>query len=211
MRRILISVFLFCSLIAFSQENDFQTWSSFTISKKIIKKTDVTLKTGLRLRENSSLYSKKFADIKLKRNLDKRVVLALGYRYAKNWNNSFDISTAHRVYTDINYKNKLIQRISYSVRNRLQSQSDVSGSKFTFRQKFSLEYNVRKSKLDPCIETEYFCRLADGINKIRSTISITYPIFKDIDFDLAYRIQNDLNVTNPETLFIFEGKISYNL
>ena len=211
MRRILISVFLFCSLIAFSQENDFQTWSSFTISKKIIKKTDVTLKTGLRLRENSSLYSKKFADIKLKRNLDKRVVLALGYRYAKNWNNSFDISTAHRVYTDINYKNKLIQRISYSVRNRLQSQSDVSGSQFTFRQKFSLEYNVRKSKLDPCIETEYFCRLADGINKIRSTISITYPIFKDIDFDLAYRIQNDLNVTNPETLFIFEGKISYNL
>jgi len=38
-----------------------------------------------------------------------------------------------------------------------------------------------------------------------------YPLNKKLDFDLAYRIQNEFYVNNPETLFIFEGKLSYKL
>jgi hypothetical protein len=34
---------------------------------------------------------------------------------------------------------------------------------------------------------------------------------KKLDFELAYRIQHEFYVNNPETLFIFEGKLAYNL
>ncbi len=202
---------LLLSFTVQSQENDFQTWNSFSLNKKIIKKTDLRLKLGLRLRENASLYSKQFLDLRLKRDLNKRVSFATGYRYAANWNKELEISNNNRFYVDINYKNKIIKRLRYLIRNRWQTQGDLYGYKMTLRQKFSLIYNIRKTKLTPNIATEYFLNIEDGINKLRSTIAVSYPFTKTLDFDLAYRIQQEFYVNNPETLFIFVGKLSYDL
>ena len=41
------------------------------------------------------------------------------------------------------------------------------------------------------------------------TLGFSYPISKDLDFDISYRIQKQLNIENPETLFILSGKLSY--
>ena len=205
-----IFLLLFTSFSILAQENDFQSWYSISFKKKVVKKTDVTLKTGLRLRENSSLYSKNFVDLRLKRVLSKRFAFVSGYRYIINRDDRLEISNLHRFYADIIYKNKLAKRLRYSVRNRLQIQGNIDYN-ITFRQKFLLTYNIRKTKVTPNIATEYFFRTEDGINKLRSTISLAYPINKDIDFDLAYRIQKDFNINNPENLYILEVKISYNL
>ncbi len=213
MRIIKNSIFLllFFSLSAFSQENDFQTWYSISLNKKIIKKTDLTVKTALRLRENSSLYAKQFTDVKIKRKYNKRISYAVGYRYINNWNIAMDISNQNRFYADINYKNKLSKRFAYAVRNRWQTQGSLYSYKMTLRQKFALDYNIRKTKLAPSVATEYFLTLEDGINKLRSTIALGYPLAKKLDFELAYRIQHEFYVNNPETLFIFEGKLAYDL
>ena len=213
MRIIKNSIFLllFCSLSAFTQENDFQTWYSVSLNKKIIKKTSLSVKTGLRLRENSSLYAKQFTDVKLKRKYNKRISYAVGYRYINRWNIALAVSQQNRFYADVNYKNKLSKRFSYAVRNRWQTQGDLYRYKMTLRQKFALDYNIRKTKLSPSIATEYFLTLEDGINKLRSTIALGYPLAKKLDFELAYRIQHEFYVNNPETLFIFEGKLAYDL
>jgi hypothetical protein len=213
MRIIKNSIFLllFCSLSAFAQENDFQTWYSVSLNKKIIKKTNLTVKTGLRLRENSSLYAKQFTDVKIKRKYSKRIAYAVGYRYINRWDIALNISNLNRFYADVYYKKKLSKRFSYAVRNRCQTQSYLYGYKMTLRQKFALDYNIRKTKLAPSIATEYFLNLEDGINKLRSTIALGYPLAKNLDFELAYRIQHDFYVNNPETLFIFEGKLAYDL
>jgi len=206
-----VLLILFCSLSAFAQENDFQSWYSVSLNKKIIKKTNLTVKTGLRLRENSSLYAKQFTDVKIKRKYSKRISYAVGYRYINKWNIALNVSRQNRFYADVNYKNKLSKRFAYSVRNRWQTQGDLYGYKMTFRQKFALGYNIRKTKLAPSIATEYFLNLEDGINKLRSTIALGYPLNKKLDFELAYRIQHEFYVNNPETLFIFEGKLAYDL
>jgi len=213
MRIIKNSIFLllFFSLSAFSQENDFQTWYSISLNKKIIKKTDLTVKTALRLRENSSLYAKQFTDVKIKRKYNKRISYAVGYRYINKWNIAMDISNQNRFYADLNYKNKLSKRFAYAVRNRWQTQGSLYSYKMTLRQKFALDYNIRKTKLAPSVATEYFLTLEDGINKLRSTIALGYPLAKKLDFELAYRIQHEFYVNNPETLFIFEGKLAYDL
>ena len=206
-----IIVLLISSFSSFSQESDFQSWFAFSVNKKIIKKTDLTIKSGLRLRENSTLYAKSFFDIRIKRKLTKKLTLGVGYRHAFNRDLRFDFSTTHRFYTDINYKNKLYKRVSYSIRNRWQQQGNMDSYKTTIRQKFSLMYNIRKTKLKPEISTEYFLHLLDGINKLRSTLSVSYPITSQIGLDLAYRIQQEFYVRDPKTLFIFEGRISYDL
>jgi hypothetical protein len=206
-----IFLLLFCSLSAFTQENDFQTWYSVSLNKKIIKKTTLTLKTGLRLRENSSLYAKQFTDVKIKRKYSKRISYAVGYRYINKWNIALNISNQKRFYADVNYKNKFSKRFYYTVRNRWQTQGDLFGYKMTLRQKFGLDYNIKKTKLSPSISTEYFLNLEDGINKLRSTIALGYPLAKKLDFELTYRIQQEFYVNNPQTLFIFEGKLAYNL
>lgn len=206
-----IIVLLISSFSSFSQESDFQSWHVFSVNKKIVKKTDLTLKSGLRFRENSTLYSKSFFDVRIKRKLSKKFTLGCGYRHAVNRDLRFNFSSTHRFYSDINYKNKLYKRISYSLRNRWQKQGGVDSYKTTLRQKFSLMYNIRKTKLKPEVSTECFLHLLDGINKLRSTLSISYPITRQIGLDLAYRIQQEFYVRNPQTLFIFEGRISYDL
>ena len=206
-----ILLLLFCSLSAFTQENDFQTWHSVSLNKKIIKKTNLTVKIGLRLRENSSLYAKQFTDVKIKRKYSKRISYAVGYRYINRWDIALNISNQNRFYADVYYKNKLSKRFSYAMRNRWQNQGNLFGYKMTLRQKFGLDYNIKKTKLTPSISTEYFLTLEDGINKLRSTIALGYPLAKKLDFELAYRIQQDFYVNNLLTLFIFEGKLVYNL
>lgn len=206
-----ILLLLLTSFSILAQENDFQTWYSFSLQKKVVKKTDVTLKTGLRLRENSSLYSKQFIDLRFKRVLSKKLALTTGYRYITNWDERLEVSNLHRFYADVIYKKKLVKRLRCSIRNRWQNQGNMGDYKMILRQKFLLTYNIRKTKLSPNIATEYFLDLGEGIDKLRSTIALTYPITKSIDFDLAYRIQQYFYINNPETLFIFEGKLSYNL
>ncbi len=206
-----IFLFLFCSFSVIAQENDFQTWHSVSLNKKVIKKTSLTLKSALRLRENSSLYSKQFFDLRIKRRFNKKASYAFGFRYINRWDKELILSNQNRIYTDLNYKNKITKRYSFSLRNRLQYQGDSNEYKMTLRQKFSLEYNIKKTKLTPYIGSEYFLTINDGVNKLRSTISLSYPVSKTIDVDLAFRMQNEYYVNNPETLFIFESKLSYKL
>jgi len=206
-----IFLLLFCSLSVFAQENDFQTWYSVSLNKKIIKKTNLSIKAGLRLRENSNLYAKQFTDVKIKRKYNKRISYAVGYRYINKWNIALDIASQNRFYADVNYKNKFSKRFSYAVRNRWLTQGYLFGYKIILRQKFALDYNIKKTKLTPSISTEYFLTLEDGINKLRSTFALGYPLAKKLDFELTYRIQQEFYVNNPQTLFIFEGKLAYNL
>ena len=214
MKKIQNSIFLFLlisSLSLFSQENDFQSWYSFSVKKKVIKKTDFMLKLGVRFRENSSIRYKQFCDVRFKRKLSKRFSFSTGFRYTDNWNKEKEISNSYRFYTDLSYRNRIIKRLDYSIRNRWQAQGDFYQYKMSLRQKYSLSYNIRKTKLEPTIATECFLDLDNGLNKLRSTIALSYPITKKLDIACAYRMEHEFYVNNPENLYILEGKILYNL
>ena len=148
--------------------------------------------------------------MKYKYSILKRVAFSTGFRYSDNWNKKRIINRSNRFFLDVLYKDKLHKRLSFSLRNRLQSQGFYYNYNLIFRQKFSLNYNIRKTKFDPIISTEYFYNLYEGINKLRSGISFTNKI-KNLDFDFGYKIQNEFGLTNPNTFYILECKISYDL
>ena len=194
----------------FAQENDFQTWTSISVSKKIIKKTNLTIKQGIRFRENSSLYSKLFTDLKIKSKYNKHFSFAIGYRFSNDWNKQLELSQKNRVYSDIYYKAKYKKRFLFDARARLQTQGNTEGYSATFRHKTALAYNLPKTKLEPSVALEYFLPFDSIlIEKLRYTIGISHPITKDLDVELAYRIQQEFYTNNPQTLFIFEGKLAY--
>lgn len=80
-----------------------------------------------------------------------------------------------------------------------------------FRQRIKISYNIRKIKLEPSVSFEYFYDFSNKINKIRTAVSMSYPIIKKLDLDFIYKIQNEFYIADPLTLFIFETKLNYKL
>lgn len=203
-------VFLFLPICVFPQENDFQTWGSISGSKKIIKKTDLFLKQGIRFRENSSINSKIFTDLRIKRKYNKHFYYSVGYRFSTDWDQQMRQTERNRFYSDIYFKDKYKKRFLIDMRARWQMQGNIQGYSFVFRNKSVLAYNIRKTKLEPLVGLEYFLYLESKlVEKIRYTFGLAYPLIKDLDIEIIYRIQQEFYTNNPETLFIFEGKLSY--
>ena len=203
-----ILLLLFCTFSSIAQENDFQIWSSLSANDKVTYKTDINIKHGLRFRENASLLSKSYSDIRLKYKYNKKVSLAVGFRDINEWNKQLSREQKSRYYSDLYLRHKL-DRFVFSVRNRYQKQGNITAYTYLFRQRVSIGYNIRKNKAEPLLAAEYFYSETKQINKLRYTLGFSYPISKDLDLDMFYRIQQQLNVENPETLFILSGKLSY--
>ena len=200
---------LLFSFSSFSQENDFQLWNSVIIKKKINKKHSLDLKYGLRFRENASLVAKDFIDIRTRYKLHKKWSVALGYRNINEWSKYSELEKKNRFYFD-SYYSKKIKRYYFDLRSRFLLQGKISYNEI-IRQRIRLAYNLRKTKLEPSLSLEFFSSFDNFINKLRYSLFLSYPINKKMDFNLGYKIQQEFNVANPVTLFIFETKLIYKL
>ena len=200
-----------CSLSAYSQQNDFQSWNSIKIGKKIYKRTNFSVKEGIRFRENSSLISKNFTDVKISHRIKKTdFEVSVGYRFSNDFNLDFTSENKHRYYSDFSSKYKY-KRFKISLRERVQYQGNSSGFSTLFRQKLDVSYNVRKIPIEPFLQFEFFINMDEEFEKLRYTIGFSQPIFKNLNADLFYRIQQTLNTNNPENIFILGTSLSYKL
>jgi len=199
-----------CTFSAYSQQNDFQNWSSIKITKKIYKRTNLSIKEGIRFRENSSLISKNFTDIKISHRIKKTdFEISVGYRFSNDFDLDLSSDNKHRYYSDFTSKYKY-KRLKISLRDRVQYQGNTSDYSTLFRQKLDVSYNVRKTPFEPFLQFEFFMNM-DEFEKLRYTIGFSQPIFKDLNANLFYRIQQTLNTDNPENLFILGTSLSYKL
>ena len=212
MRTIIASILLFSffSYNSNAQQNDFQLWNTLNLSKKINKSFRADIKYGARFRENASLLSTQFIDFKVKYKENRSWSFAIGYRSISDYTISNNLILKNRFYADA-YFSKKLKRYFFSLRNRVLTQLSNNVSKEVVRQKYKLAYNIKKTKLSPSISIELFYSLENYFYKTRNSFELAYPINKKIDFSLVYKIENEFNVVDPFTLFIFEPKISYKL
>lgn len=200
-----------CTLSAYSQQNDFQSWSSIKITKKIYKRTNLSVKEGIRFRENSSLISKHFTDIKISHRIKKTDFgISIGYRFSNDFDLYFSSDKKYRYYSDFTSKYKY-KRFKISLRDRIQYQGNRSGYSALFRQKLDVSYNVIKTPFEPFLQFEFFMNMDEEFEKLRYTVGFSQPIFKDLNADFFYRIQQNLKTDNPENLFILGISLSYKL
>lgn len=196
--------------LVLSQEKDFQTWMSISATKKVAKKTNLLFKEGIRFRENSTIRSKVFSDLRIKRKYNKHFSFALGYRFSNDWDNRLNLNHKNRIYSDIYYRKKIKKRFLLNIRARWLTQGNINGYSDVFRNKSSISYNIKKTKLQPEFSLEYFYYFDSMIiEKLRYTFILSFPISKNIETDISYRIEKDINTNTPETLYIIDGKMSY--
>ena len=104
------------------------------------------------------------------------------------------------------------KRYEVTLRDRLQYQgNDHTIYKPLYRQKIGLSYNIRKTSLEPSIACEYFINFKGNFEKMRYTISFSYDLLNDLDLDVYYRVQQELNAADPSTLYILGSSVSYKL
>ena len=196
-------LFLFCPFLLIAQEQDFQLWSKIGASYDLNKDLRVSLDQGFRARENASLPDVTFSNLSLKYDLIKKWSVAIGYRYITDFDLSQNTSISHRIYTDINYRKK---KKRWLIKNRLRFQYQEEN--ITLRDKVSLSYNIRKTPLEPFTAFELFFKDSE-FKKWRYSLGATYPLSKDFDIDVYYRLQQSFNTNNPKQLHILGLGIEY--
>ncbi len=212
MRKTLISFFLLIfSFSGLSQQNDFQSWSSVRLSKKIYKRTSVYVKEGIRFRENSSIISKLYTDIKVSHRIKKTdLKFSMGYRISNTYKVDLTNEFINRFYVDYSSEYNY-NRFIFISRERIQIQGNKESYSPLFRHKLEVSYDVRKTPFEPYFQFEYFLNFSEEFEKLRYTLGFSYPIHKKVNTNLYYRIQKELNKSKPEQIFILGTSLSYKL
>ena len=146
MKRFSFIFFLF-PLLSFTQTEDFQLWSSASINYSVNKKLEFKLTESLRLRENVSLISRQFSQLRSTYKINKSFRLNAGYRFLRTISIEKQTNLRHRFYFDI-IKRKKIKRIRVFSRLRSQYQTGINYNEFYTRVKLGALYNIRKTPID---------------------------------------------------------------
>ena len=95
----------------------------------------------------------------------------------------------HRYHIDGTLSTSL-QRIKFSLRERLQHTFDASSDEFRLRSRFKLAYDVPSSKLEPYVSVEMYNDLNRGrcfdIKRMRYRSGVVLPFFTRWEVDLFY-------------------------
>ncbi len=192
---------------AFSQEQDFETWTSFTIKKQVSSKIDLKLNQELRLFENSSQINVILTDLGGSYKLSKNFSLNMYYRFIRKSDYSNFINQ-HRFYGGIEYA-KSIKNIEFGYRTRFQSKySEIYSRDYglvpanTLRNKISLSYKIKDKSITPKISAELFLPIENSdynFSKIRTSIGIKYKINKYNSINLAFLIEKEIYTSNSLT------------
>ena len=210
MKKLSFIFFLF-PLLSFTQTEDFQLWSSASINYSVNKRLDFKLTESLRLRENVSLISRQFSELRSTYRINKSFRLNAGYRFLRIISIEKQTNLRHRFYFDI-INRKKIKRIRVFSRLRSQYQTGINYNEFYTRGKLGAIYNIRKTPFDPEFSSEiFFDNKKKQIDKLRYTLALSFPFNKKIKSNIFYRIQTEKNKVNPNTFYILGLGLEYNL
>lgn len=208
--------------VSSQEEDDFELWSSIGIAYKANKKLSIGLEEQLRLKENASTIDSYFTQLDATYEIIKNVSLGGGLRYIKKNDNQGKVQgyeNHFRYHINASYKHKindfsLKYRLRYQNKNELGiSTDDGDVAKQNLRLKASIGYSISNWKLDPKFSAEIFNRLADedanGLRKLRLTLSTDYKLKKLGKIKLFYRFEKSLNIDTSTIINILGFKYTY--
>jgi len=194
---LLVSFFLVFS--GYSQ-NGPSTWIELEFSKKIVKNLRVEFNPELRLFGGFEMDTY-ILEGGLSSKLHDYLTLAGYYRYEneRNYREKRDIyewepsnRMAFDAKTGVELKRFNIQfRLRYTNGSDFDESTDNKDSFFRYRGK--VDYNIKGSKIVPSVSVEAFHDLViNDLDKMRYTAGLTYPIDKNNEVGLFYRLQDFL-------------------
>lgn len=203
-------------------DTDWSSWNTIEIGYKLNNKWSFSLEEQLRLKENISEIDEYFTQLNTQYKLSKKFRLGLGLRYIRENDNKGNIQgyeNYFRFHVDAIYKHEINDfKLGYRLRYQNKNELGVSYDEGDFvnqniRFKTSLEYDIKKWKLDPKFSAEIFNRFQEGnengFNKYRLTLGTDYSLKNFGEIGVYYRFEKELNVDFPDITNIVGLKYSY--
>ena len=207
-----------------SGDSDWGSWNTIGLEYKLDKKWTFSLEEQLRLKENISVVDEYFTQLGAEYKLFKGFNLAGGVRYIRQNDNQGNIQgyeNHFRYNIDATYKHDVDNfTLGYRLRYQNKNELGVSAAEGDYanqniRLKASIEYNIKKWKLDPKFSAELFNHFEkeddNGFSKYRLTFGTDYKIKKIGKIGVFYRFEKELNVDLPDVTNIIGLKFIYTI
>jgi hypothetical protein len=205
-----------------AQENDYGTWLTFDVSKKLSKKFNLEFEEEVRVFKQFSEINRFGTSIGVSYSFNKNLKGETGYTwiYHHDVNDSF-WDNRHRYYMQLTGKVE-IKRWALSLKEKFQStyiDKDIKGFDYSpenyLRSRLQLAWDVKNSPLVPYASAEMHYQLnnPDGnkIDNMRYTLGLEFPLIKKLDMDSFLKLDQEMNVKKPVTLYIIGINLKLNL
>lgn len=204
-----------------AQESDANVWSRLAIKYDLNSLTRISVEEEFRFFDNVSQLEQNHTEIGLSRELNKRWNGGVFYRFIYETNTDRDYSLGHRGWVQLEYQ-LLDSDINVYARTRLQTtfkdiQSSSSGKvpDWYNRYKISAEYKTKGAKWIPDAGIEFWHYLNPSenpfVNKLRFSLGLEYRYTKKLRWQVFYSYQKELQVSNPDTDYIFGVACTYKI
>lgn len=208
-------------MLGSAQEKDFELWTSIGISKKINKKFSIGLKEDVRFYDNASRLKTNYTQVSGSYKPTKFVSVALAYRFANKTEYGSATTHQHLFISDLRLKHNyreldFVYRIRYQQKySNIYTQENGTIPATYLRHRWTVKYNIRKSRFAPYIAFELFQDM-DYIDryyqkKQRYTIALTHKNRNKNEATVFFTLQRELNQINPIQSGILGLKYNFNL
>lgn len=183
-----------------SAADDNQLWAALVLTKDLPGKFDLELNQEIRYKDNFSTFKKSITEIGLFYKVNKHINTSVDYRYI-----AYRDKEGNRVGLTGRYK-LTTGNFSHQYRAKLQ-QENIKGDETenSLRHKYTVRYR-RTGGLSPYLAWEVFYQLGKGetgLYKYRFTVGTRTKLTKSSTAKLYYRLQQEVNRTNPDRTNIF--------
>jgi len=192
----------------FSQIKDFQSWNSISIEKKVNKKTSLLLDQEFRFQENASQFEDYITVLGAQYEINKYIKISGAYRFTYSTSFENGVKNENRYFADLSLKYK-VNRFTLGSRTRYQMeyQKHELNHWHTLRNKFSVKYNINKSKLTPVADYEFYYSLNSPVKNLiyrsRYTLGMDYEISKTLSVNSYYQLQTQRDyLRKPRNTYI---------
>jgi hypothetical protein len=180
--------------------DDNQLWTAIVLTKDLPGKFDLELNQEIRYKDNFSTFKKSITEIGLFYSFSKHLNTSIDYRYI-----AYRDKTGRRVGLTGRYK-LTTGKFSHQYRAKLQQELiEGDATENSLRHKYAVRYR-RKGGFSPYLALELFYQLGESTTemyKYRSTAGVRKKLSKSSTAKLYYRIQQEVNKSNPDKTNIF--------
>lgn len=205
---ILFLFFVSISLFTIAQKpTDYELWTGGTFQLRVNKPLSIDITEQFRFNDTISSYYKSLTELGMKYRFGKGFSVKGMYRYTLRPTRQ----SQHRLAADLNYKfDKKGFPLIFNY--RLRFQNVMAGNSTYLRNKLGLTYKMSKV-VDPFFAYEAFFRF-NGKNEFRTnryTFGLDWRLMKELHMNTYFRIEDEINVKNPERQNIIGLTLEYTL
>lgn len=215
-------VYLGCNNLALAQQNDFGAWATLSLDKKLKRNFSASFSEEIRFFQNLQRFNLSYTNVGLGYKLNKSIKFSAVYRFIQKSRDENTISWRHRIYVDLQIKQKYYP-FTFAYRARLQSQvrdfytsDDGKIPERYWRNKFDLRYEIGYG-FSPYIAAEFRYQFKNDrnieannkFNRGRYYLGVQYQLTEAKTVDLYFMNQREFNVNNPERNYILGLEYAY--